>query len=96
MNDLHCPVVPKRRKPTMGPVDGILTMNSNEKIVTSKGKTVLDLAMECQELEILHFLVVEKGVSVLQYKNMRVALKTLEAILQSIPRQSRRNDWEDL
>ena len=80
----------------MGPVDGILTMNSNEKIVTSKGKTVLDLAMECQELEILHFLVVEKGVSVLQYKNMRVALKTLEAILQSIPRQSRRNDWEDL
>jgi len=60
-----------------------------EQVVTSKGKSVLDLAMEAQELGILHFLIIEKGINVLQYRNLKVALRTLEATLRYLPEHLR-------
>jgi len=60
-----------------------------EQVVTSKGKSVLDLAMEAQELGILHFLIIEKGINVLQYRNLKVALRTLEATLRHLPEHLR-------
>jgi hypothetical protein len=41
--------------------------------------------MEAQELGILYYLIIEKGVSVMQYRNLRVALRTLEATLLHLP-----------
>ena len=50
-----------------------------------RGKSVLDLAMESAELGILHFLIIEKGVNIMQYKNLMVALRTLKATIQHLP-----------
>jgi hypothetical protein len=67
------------------PLHQIGSIIGNEQIVTSRGKSVLDLAMESAELGILHFLIIEKGVNIMQYKNLMVALRTLKATIQHLP-----------
>ncbi len=87
-DSLCCPIQSKRRMPLhrIGPIIG------NEQIITSKGKSVLDLAMESVQLGILHFLVVEKGVNIMQYKNMNVALRTLELAINHLPKHLTSSD----
>ena len=61
-----------------------------ELVVTSKGKSVLDISMESSELGILHFLIIEKGVNVMLYKNLAVALRTLKNIMHHLPESLRK------
>ena len=61
-----------------------------ELVVTSKGKSVLDISMESSELGILHFLIIEKGVNVMLYKNLAVALRTLKNIMHHLPGRLRK------
>ena len=64
---------------------GPLASLAREQVRSSKGSSVLDVAMEAQELGILHYLVIEKGVSIMDYKNLFVALRTFEATLRHLP-----------
>jgi len=84
VDDLHCPINSKRRKLPMSP-KGPLASLAREQVRSSKGSSVLDVAMEAQELGILHYLVIEKGVSIMDYKNLFVALRTFEATLRHLP-----------
>ena len=81
VNSLCCPIQSRCRMP----LHQIGSIIGNEQIVTSRGKSVLDLAMESAELGILHFLIIEKGVNIMQYKNLMVALRTLKATIQHLP-----------
>ena len=55
---------------------------------TSKGRSVLDIAVYHQRLGVLHYLVVEKEVPILSVKDLRGALLSLESILRSSPPNS--------
>jgi len=81
---LKCPINSSKRK-SPAVVEANFSFVGAEKVVSSRGKSVLDLAMEAQHLGILHYLIFEQGVSVMQYRNMRVALRTLETALLHIP-----------
>lgn len=81
VDSLCCPIQSKRRLP----LRQLGASMGNEKVVTSRGKSVLDLAMESSQLGILHFLVIEKGVNILEYKNLMVALRTLKTTLNHLP-----------
>lgn len=85
VNILCCPINSRRRIPLLnsGSVIGV------DPIITSRGKSVFDLAMESSELGILHFLIVEKGVNVMQYKNLMIALRTLKATIHHLPEHLR-------
>jgi len=81
---LKCPINSSRRKsPDVAHPN--FAYIGNGQVLSSKGKSVLDLAMEAQELGILYYLIIEQGVSVMQYRNLRVALRTLEATLLHLP-----------
>mmetsp|Transcript_699 Transcript_699/g.1112 ORF Transcript_699/g.1112 Transcript_699/m.1112 type:complete len:476 (-) Transcript_699:81-1508(-) len=82
---LRCPINSSKRKSPAVVVAANFSFVGAEKVVSSRGKSVLDLAMEAQNLGILHYLIIEQGVSVMQYRNMRVALRTLETALIHIP-----------
>jgi hypothetical protein len=81
---LKCPINSSKRK-SPAVVNAKFSFVGTEKVVSSRGKSVLDLAMEAQHLGILHYLIFEQGVNVMQYRNMRVALRTLETALLHIP-----------
>lgn len=63
----------------------------NEAIVTSKGRSVLNLAMETQKLDFQRYLIVERNVNIFQYTNLRVALRNLEMCLQMLPQDEQQN-----
>lgn len=57
----------------------------NTPIVTSKGRSVLNIAMSKQNVETMRYLVSEKKVSVYEIKDLNTSLKALEAVLISYP-----------
>lgn len=59
--------------------------DKNALIQTSKGRTVLSIAMEFLRIGILRFLVVERGISVFEATDTRSALRTIEAALVALP-----------
>jgi len=59
--------------------------NTNTPIVTSKGRSVLNIAMSKQNVEMMRYLVSEKSVSVYEIKDLSTSLKALEAVLISYP-----------
>jgi hypothetical protein len=56
-------------------------------VLTSKGKSALELALVHQGLDIVHFLVVERGMSMFYQKNISgdVALANLTSLLNMLP-----------
>lgn len=62
-----------RRK---GPRDGTLT--------TSKGKTILELAIISNNIDVVRYLVCDKNISILSYRDLSSALITLESALKRI------------
>lgn len=71
------------------PLKRIRTGNRNkthladELITTSKGRSVLEIAMANQSVEILRYLVCEKGIGFDGIRDLNVALNALEAVLKS-------------
>ena len=59
------------------------TQHSDELITTSKGRSVLEIAMVSQNVDILRYLVNEKSIEVSGVKDLSVALKALEAVLKA-------------
>ena len=70
---LHKSSKKSRRK---GPRDGTLT--------TSKGKTILELAIISNNIDVVRYLVCDKNVSILSYRDLSSALITLESALKRI------------
>lgn len=54
-------------------------------IVTSKGRSVLNIAMSGLKVDIIRYLVVEKGVPVYETKDLQLSLRALEAVLLAFP-----------
>ncbi len=73
------------------PLKRIRTSNRNksqhtdELITTSKGRSVLEIAMANQNVDILRYLVNDKNVDVTGVKDLGIALKALEAVLRAPP-----------
>jgi hypothetical protein len=58
-------------------------------VVTSCGRSVLDIALENSRLDILRYLVVERGVRIFESKDLRSALHCLEIALIAMPKPAR-------
>jgi FYVE zinc finger len=54
-------------------------------ITTSKGRSVLSIALECHKVEVMRYLVVDCNVSVYECKELHSALQALEAALMALP-----------
>lgn len=54
-------------------------------ILTSKGRSVMTIAMSGLQIDILRYLVIERDVSVYEAKDLKSALRALEAALQALP-----------
>jgi hypothetical protein len=59
------------------------TQYADELITTSKGRSVVELAMANQNVEILRYFVCEKGLGFDGIRDLNVALNALEAVLKS-------------
>jgi FYVE zinc finger/Zinc finger, C3HC4 type (RING finger) len=55
-------------------------------VLTSKGRSVLTIAIESLKVDMMRYLVVELGVSIYECKDLRPALTALEAALSAVPR----------
>lgn len=54
-------------------------------IQTSKGRSVMDIAMEMKNVGVLKYLVNERGVSVYEVKDLALALGALESVINAFP-----------
>ena len=54
---------------------------------TSKGRSVMDIAMEMKNVGILRYLVKEKGVSVHEVKELSLVLGALESMIMAFPKE---------
>jgi len=57
-------------------------------LLTSKGRSVMSIAMEDNQINILRYLVVEKKMSIFETKDLNLALGTLDSVLKSPDPQS--------
>lgn len=78
------------------PVHLVSTANKGKKsyeedalptLLTSKGRSVTDIAMETKHIGILRYLVKERGVSVHEVKDLGLVLGALEAIIMEFPEE---------
>ena len=76
--DIKCVPLHKSSKKSKrkGPRDGTLT--------TSKGKTILELAIISNNIDVVRYLVCDKNISILSYRDLSSALVTLESALKRI------------
>ena len=70
-----------------GPRDGTLT--------TSKGKTILELAIGSNNIDVVRYLVCDKNISILSYRDLSSALVTLESALKRITLYSNGTESSD-
>mmetsp|Transcript_10832 Transcript_10832/g.20260 ORF Transcript_10832/g.20260 Transcript_10832/m.20260 type:complete len:698 (-) Transcript_10832:1128-3221(-) len=59
------------------------TQQTDEMITTSKGRTVLDLAMASKNVDIIRYLVNDKKIDIYGIKDLNIALNALDAVLKS-------------
>jgi len=63
----------------------INSQGSDELITTSRGRTIVEIAMANQRVDILRYLVNEKNLSVCGVKDLQTSLAALEAVLKAYP-----------
>jgi hypothetical protein len=63
-------------------------------IVTSKGRSVLNIAMSSLKVDIIRYLVVEKGVPVYETKDLQLSLRALEAVLLAFPAKHNTTEFD--
>jgi len=71
------------------------TQHADELITTSKGRSVVEIAMANQSVEILRYLVCEKSIGFDGIRDLNVALNALEAVLKS-PYMNHSNGDDDV
>lgn len=59
----------------------------DDQIRTSKGRTILEIAMSRQHSDIVRYLVNEKNISIYGIKDIQISLAALEGILKTFPTQ---------
>ena len=64
------------------------TGRTDHPITTSKGRTILSIAMNALNVDIIRYLVVEFNVPVFETKDLKVSLRALEAVLLALPPRS--------
>jgi hypothetical protein len=60
---------------------------NKQPLLTSKGRSALYQAMSTQQIDILRYLVCEKGMSLFEVKDLRTVLLNLELVLGRLPAQ---------
>ena len=84
MDDHFCPIKVIRtgsgKKPKRGG-------SADLPILTSKGRSVLSIAMSGLHVDILRYLVIECGVSIYESRDLKGSLRALEAVLVALPEQ---------
>ena len=82
MDDHFCPIKVIRtgsgKKPKRGG-------SADLPILTSKGRSVLSIAMAGLHVDILRYLVIECGVSIYESRDLKGSLRALEAVLLALP-----------
>jgi hypothetical protein len=68
--------------------------SADQPILTSKGRSVLSIAVGGLHVDILRYLVVDCGVSIYESKDLRSSLRVLEAVLLALPESSGENRGE--
>ena len=81
IDDHFCPIKVHMASKTN---TGIASM-ADSPIRTSKGRTVLSIAVESLKVDMMRYLVVELGISIYECKDLRPALSALEAALSALP-----------
>jgi hypothetical protein len=84
MDEHFCPIT-SVRKTSNGKARKSLNADGGASILTSKGRSVLNIAMQGLKVDIVRYLVVEKGVSVYEVKDLQMSLRLLEAVLLAFP-----------
>lgn len=79
LEERYCPI----KKVTSG--NGKKKRGTDVPILTSKGRSVLKIAMSNMKIDILRYLVVEQNVSVHEVKDLTLSLRALEGALVKIP-----------
>jgi hypothetical protein len=85
VESLYCPINVTKRNPLKILQPNNMNIGLDGPVLSSQGKSVLELAMEAQELGILYYLIFERGVSVTHCRNLQVALRAFEAALRHLP-----------
>eukprot|EP00934_Nitzschia_sp_Nitz4_P008461 Nitzschia sp. Nitz4//scaffold8_size234185//114671//116380//NITZ4_001264-RA/size234185-exonerate_protein2genome-gene-0.38-mRNA-1//1//CDS//3329559827//8451//frame0 len=62
--------------------------SADQLILTSKGRSVLTIAMTSLHVQIMRYLVVEHGISIYEGKDLNASLRALEAVLLALPNLS--------
>ena len=57
----------------------------NQPIVTSKGRSILNIAMSAQKVEMIRYLVKEKNLSVYEITDLKITQDALQAVLSHVP-----------
>jgi len=81
VDDHFCPIttVPSgAKKPRRGAPENLIS--------TSNGRNVLSIAVERLKVDMMQYLVVDRGVSIYESKNLESSLRALEATLTALPR----------
>jgi hypothetical protein len=68
--------------------------SADQPILTSKGRSVLSIAVGGLHVDILRFLVVDCGVSIYESKDLKSSLRVLEAVLLALPESTGENRGE--
>lgn len=74
--DIRCVPLKSSKKKRNSSRDGTIT--------TSKGRSVLDMAVASHDIDIVRYMVVEKNISILKYRDIGSALATLDNALRRI------------
>jgi len=78
VDDCYCPIKVKRKVANPPNLYEVA-------LESSEGRSLVSIAMELQELDILRYLVLEKNMSVMHEKNLRVALRAVDALIRETP-----------
>ena len=85
LDDHHCPIQRVRGKGRHSRMSGTGSNPGGDPILTSKGRSVLNIALGIAKVDVLRYLVIECNVSVYESTNLKDALRALEAVLAAFP-----------
>jgi hypothetical protein len=89
MDEHFCPIKLVKKSNGKGRSSG------DTAIVTSKGRSALNIAMSGLKVDIIRYLVVDKGVPVYETKDLQLSLRALEAVLLALPANRTTSEFDN-
>jgi hypothetical protein len=62
--------------------------STEQPVMTSKGRSALSIAMNAVDVDMMHYLVVERNVPIYETTDLTVSLRALQAVLLALPQRS--------